>query len=315
MLRAGVHPARATGTVAAAGTLGQIVPPSIVLIVLADRLQAAYAEAQSAGGGFASDTITVADLFAGALVPGLLLAAAFVGWSLLRGGRPVAAKRPNAPLLALAPPLALIVLVLGSMLSGWATVAEAAAVGAAGALVLAALSREPFLAIFADAAREATLLTGVVFAIVIAATIFALVFRGLGGDETVRALVAAMPGGVAGAIFFTMLVVFLLGFVLEFLEISFVVVPLVAPVLLAMEGVSPIWLGVLLALNLQTSFLTPPFGVSLFYLRSVMPAEVPTMTLYRGVIPFVAIQLGVLALVALVPELATSLPEWMNRPR
>ena len=317
MLRADVPAARATGSVAAAGTLGQIVPPSIVLIVLADRMQAAYAEAQSAGGGFASDTVTVADLFAGALVPALVLVGAYTLFLMVAGRRTVVpVERPERPLRSLVGPLALVALVLGSILTGWATTGEAAAVGAVGAMLLASLQgTTAFSEVLRQAVREAGLLTGVIFAIVIAATVFALVFRGLGGDETVRAAVAAMPGGVAGAVFFTMALIFLLGFVLEFLEISFVVVPLVAPVLLAMEGVSPVWLGVLIALNLQTSFLTPPFGVSLFYLRSVMPADVPTAALYRGVVPFVLIQLAVLALVAFVPGLATALPEWINAPR
>ena len=317
MLRAGVSPSRATGSVAAAGTLGQIVPPSIVLIVLADRMQAAYAEAQSAGDGFASDTVTVADLFAGALVPALVLVGAYTLFLMVAGRRTVVpVERPERPLRSLVGPLALVALVLGSILTGWATTGEAAAVGAVGAMLLASLQgTTAFSEVLRQAVREAGLLTGVIFAIVIAATVFALVFRGLGGDETVRAVVASMPGGIAGAVFFTMALIFLLGFVLEFLEISFVVVPLVAPVLLAMEGVSPVWLGVLIALNLQTSFLTPPFGVSLFYLRSVMPADVPTAALYRGVVPFVLIQLAVLALVAFVPGLATALPEWINAPR
>ena len=318
MLRAGVAPAHATGSIAAAGTLGQIVPPSIVLIVLADRLQAAYAEAQSLDGGFASDTVTVSDLFAGALVPGLLLAACYVLWQITRGGRKgvEVLDRPTRPVPALLVPVALIVAVLGSILSGWATTGEAAAVGALGAMLVALLrTRREFATVLRGAAREATLLAGVIYAIVVAATVFALVFRGLGGDETVRSVIDRMPGGVGGAVFFTMALVFLLGFVLEFLEICFVVVPLVAPVLLAMEGVSPVWLGVLLAINLQTSFLTPPFGVSLFYLRSVMPAHVPIRALYRGVVPFVLIQLAVLALVALVPGLATALPEWINGSR
>ena len=308
MLRAGVAPARAAGTVAAAGTLGQIVPPSIVLLVLADQLGAAFSEAQTAGGGFASDTLTVADLFAGAALPGVILAMAFCALH-LAGGRVAraAVDPPPRPVASLLLPLGLVVAVLGSILSGFATAAEAASVGACGAFLMV-LARPRPVATAREALGDAVRLTGVVFAIVVGASVFALVFRALGGDDTVRALLEWMPGGAWGAVLFTMALVFLLGFVLEFLEIAFVVVPLAAPVLLAMEGVDPVWLGVLIALNLQTSFLTPPFGVALFYLRSVAPPSVTTAAIWRGVVPFVLIQLAVLLLVFLVPALATALP-------
>ena len=322
MLAAGVPAARATGTVAAAGTLGQIVPPAIVLVVLADQIAAAYQLAQTRSGGFASDTLTVGDLFAGALVPGCLLALAFVAFHVVRGhmvrghirgqadpGAPVAVEPPERPVLALAAPLVLVLAVLGSILGGLASVSEAASLGALGALVLAG-TRLPRM--LREAVLEAGRLTGIIFAIVVGASVFSLVFRGLGGDARIEAWVGDLPGGTWGALVAVLLIVFALGFVLEFIEITVVVVPLVAPALLVDPAVSPVWLGVLLALVLQTSFLTPPFGVSLFYLRSVMPADVPTAALYRGVWPFVALQLTVLLLVLLVPPLATALPAWLR---
>ena len=305
MLAAGIAPARATGTVAAAGTLGQIVPPAIVLVVLADQIAAAYSQAQTRGGGFAADTVTVGDLFAGALVPGLLLAAAYVAWQMVRGGAVVAVEPPARPGSALLAPLLLILLVLGSILLGLASVSEAASLGALGAMALAARALPATLR---PALAEAARLTAIIFAIVIGASVFSLVFRGLGGDARIEAWLAALPGGTWGALALVLATVFLLGFVLEFIEITVVIVPLVAPALLIDPAVSPVWLGILLALVLQTSFLTPPFGVALFYLRSVMPADVPTAALYRGVWPFVALQLLVVALVLAVPALATWLP-------
>ena len=305
MLAAGIAPARATGTVAAAGTLGQIVPPAIVLVVLADQIAAAYQLAQTRAGGFAADTVTVGDLFAGALLPGLMLAGLYVAWQILRGGAPAAVEPPPRPLLALAAPLVLVVAVLGSILLGLASVSEAASVGALGAMTLAGRGLPAALR---PALLEAGRLTAIIFAIVIGASAFSLVFRGLGGDARIEAWLAALPGGAWGALLLVLFLVFVLGFVLEFIEITVVVVPLVAPALLADPAVSPVWLGVLLALVLQTSFLTPPLGVALFYLRSVMPADVPTSALYRGVWPFVGLQLLMVALVLALPALATWLP-------
>ncbi len=387
MLRRGYDPALASGTIAAAGTLGQIIPPSIVLILLGDVISNAYQKAQLEQGVFAPETVSVGDLFAGALFPGLMLVGLYILWQII-----VAVTQPHkAPaipasemsnrrevwlgaLKVLPPPLLLIIAVLGSILAGVATPTEAASVGAIGALFIAGarmapkgslLSGRP--AIFTAAAsiiglmlltafldlrlgredipvietagialafllfaltpwgiiasiiqlrRERTLapildqtarVTTMVFTILIGAALFSLVFRGLGGDDTVRAALEATPGGMVGAVITVMLVMFVLGFFLDFIEITLVVVPLVGPPLLAL-GMDPILLGVMMAINLQTSFLTPPFGFALFYLRGVAPPEVSTGQIYRGAIPFIFIQLLALGLLAAFPQLATWLP-------
>jgi tripartite ATP-independent transporter DctM subunit len=320
LLRNGVSPHLASGTVAAAGTLGQIIPPSIVLIVLGDQMSNAWQKAQLDNGNFAPDTVSVADLFAGAFLPGLLLVGLYIAYQLVvaRGQTGVqdTEPNPNAPALwrVLFSPLFLIAAVLGSMLLGLATATEAASVGAVGALLLAwgRLERSQFK----DVVFESGHLTAMIFLIVIGASMFSLVFRGLGGEETITGFLSELPGGTYGALFLVMGVIFVLGFFLEFLEISFVVVPLVAPILLAMpmadgSAMSPVWLGVLIALNLQTSFLTPPFGVSLFYLRSVAPKTITTKVIYRGVTPFVALQLLALLVIAFFPSLATFLPTYL----
>jgi tripartite ATP-independent transporter DctM subunit len=320
LLRNGVSPHLASGTVAAAGTLGQIIPPSIVLIVLGDQMSNAWQKAQLDNGNFAPDTVSVADLFAGAFLPGLLLVGLYIAYQLVvaRGQAEVQdpEPNPNAPALwrVLFSPLFLIAAVLGSMLLGLATATEAASVGAVGALLLAwgRLERSQFK----DVVFESGHLTAMIFLIVIGASMFSLVFRGLGGEETITGFLSELPGGTYGALFLVMGVIFVLGFFLEFLEISFVVVPLVAPILLAMpmadgSAMSPVWLGVLIALNLQTSFLTPPFGVSLFYLRSVAPKTITTKVIYRGVTPFVALQLLALLVIAFFPSLATFLPTYL----
>ena len=317
MLRRGYDPALSAGTIAAAGTLGQIIPPSIVLVLLGDVISTAYQESQRLEGSFSVETVSVGDLFLGALLPGLLLVALFAVYlgavAVLSPQRmPAMADGEARPLgrqivKALLPPLLLIVAVLGSIIAGVATPTEAAAVGAVGALLLALAYRQFSVDMLHEVMRSTMRITSMVFLVLIGASIFSLVFRGFGGDDAVRALLSDLPGGVTGALIVVMLVMFLLGFVLDFIEITFVVVPIVGPALLAM-GVDPVWLGVLVALNLQTSFLTPPFGFSLFYLRGVAPAEVTTGVIYRGVVPFVAIQLLVLAIVALWPALATWLP-------
>jgi tripartite ATP-independent transporter DctM subunit len=208
---------------------------------------------------------------------------------------------------ALLPPLILIFAVLGSILKGLATPTEAAGVGGMGALLLALLRRELNLERLQDIMRATLRISSMVFLILIGASIFSLVFRGYGGDDGVRAILESLPGGVVGAVIVVMAVMFLLGFVLDFIEITFVVVPIVGPVLLAM-GLDPVWLGIMIAINLQTSFLTPPFGFALFYLRGVAPPTVTTAQIYRGAIPFVAIQLLALLLLAIFPELVTWLP-------
>jgi tripartite ATP-independent transporter DctM subunit len=322
MLKRNYSPSLAAGTICASGTLGQIIPPSIVLVLLGDVLSAAYQQAQLDMGVFSPDTVSVGDLFVGALIPGLLLVALYIGYmlgvALLRPeAAPAipAAERPRHDwrfwlrvVRVLLPPLGLIVAVLGSILYGIATPTEAASVGAVGALLLAATQGQLRLRTLGDVVRQTSIVTSMVFLIFIGAAIFSLVFRGFGGDEVVTHFLTNLPGGVVGAVTLVMLVMFLLGFILDFIEITFVVVPIVGPVLLAM-GLDPVWLGVMIAINLQTSFLTPPFGFSLFYLRGVAPPEVTTGQIYRGVAPFIVLQLLMLGALALFPQLATWLPK------
>ncbi|MGI9225650.1 MAG: TRAP transporter large permease [Woeseiaceae bacterium] len=318
MLRRGYSPEIATGTICASGTLGQIIPPSIILVMLGDVMTSAYQQAQLEMGIFAPKTVSVGDLFAGALLPGLLLVALYIVYlvitALLKPAVMPAYERSaddtvsvTQVLRALLPPLVLIFAVLGSILSGVATPTEAAGVGGMGALLLALMRREISLVRLKDITQATLKISSMVFLILIGASIFSLVFRGYGGDDGVHAILGALPGGVVGAVIVVMLVMFLLGFVLDFIEITFVVVPIVGPVLLAM-GLDPIWLGIMIAINLQTSFLTPPFGFALFYLRGVAPPSVTTEQIYRGVIPFVAIQIFALLLIAVFPELVTWLP-------
>jgi TRAP-type mannitol/chloroaromatic compound transport system permease large subunit len=396
MLRAGYDPKLATGTICASGTLGQIIPPSIVLVLLGDILQGAYAEAQRAVGNWAPEPVSVIDLFAGAFIPGMILVVLYMAWILIQA----VVNPASCPALlaegekiddlghrvatALVPPGILILAVLGSILAGIATPTEAAAVGCVGALLLAArapgegatpartaggwlrrLARHPVelagLAVIAQIAiasafdlrmqlevvslidalafalalvaaavlvwglatalirlwrwkiltevmHSTVKITSMVFVILLGASVFSLVFRGLGGDRLVADVLHQFPGGAFGAIAAVMVVMFVLGFFLDFIEIIFVVVPIVGPVILQMD-VHPVWLGVMIAINLQTSFLTPPFGFALFFLRGVAPPEVKTTEIYRGIIPFVVIQLVVLALVGAWPALATWLPK------
>ncbi len=393
MLKRGYSPSLASGTIAASGTLGQIIPPSIVLVILADQLSNAWQKAQLESGNFSPDTITVGDLFAGALLPGLILVQLYMLYlfiTALLAPKPVSGLKghddcdadaaiPTEQLLrALVPPIVLIILVLGTILAGVATPTEAASVGAVGSIMLGAsrlngrwqkialifgaalfslfvlaqlfdlrfgrdgLSTMDQFGIFVAIglvvvlvislgfstkalygakilrpALETTVhITTMIFVILIGATIFSLVFRGLGGDESIRDLLLGLPGGTFGALLGVMVLMFFLGFFLDFLEITFVVVPLVAPILLQMpmaDGslMNPIWLGILMAINLQTSFLTPPFGVALFYLRGVAPASVRTIDIYRGVMPFVGIQLLVLVILWKNPVLATWLPNFV----
>lgn len=370
MLARGYNARLATGTIAAAGTLGQIIPPSIVLILLADVLSNAWSEAQRAQGNFSPEPMSAGDLFAGALVPGLLLVGLYILWQVF-----VAIKDPEASpavprdsehpfdmtallklLAALLPPVALIVAVLGSILTGIATPTEAASVGAVGAILLGAARIYPqarvsvglalasigllfagtvqtlpaaqmglallFCAalmvaiwpllrdgLLKTAMQQTVRVSAMVYGILIGAALFSLVFRGLGGDAVIEEMLTSLPGGTWGAIFFVMVLMFILGFFLDFIEITFVVVPVVAPALLAMDGVhGPIWLGVLMAMNLQTSFLTPPFGFALFYLRGVADPTIKTSEIYRGVVPYIIIQLVALLAIIFAPELVTWLP-------
>ena len=318
MLRKGYSPEVSTGTICAAGTLGQIIPPSIVLVMLADVLSNAYQQAQLQMGSYSPETVSVGELFAGAMVPGLILVMAYLLYIVILARARPGLMPPDIVeedervsigrlLLLASGPLLLIVAVLGSIVKGIATPTEAAAVGAVGAMLLAQISGHLSMETLKNVVYRTTRVTAMVFMILIGASLFSLVFRGFGGDEMIADFLTALPGGVVTAMILVMLVMFLLGFVLDFIEITFVVVPIVGPVLMAM-GLNPIWLGVMIALNLQTSFLTPPFGFSLFYLRGVSPDSVPTSAIYRGVIPFIAIQLLVLGLLALWPQLVTWLP-------
>ncbi len=405
MLRAGYDPKLAAGTISASGTLGQIIPPSIVLVLLGDILQGAYAEAQRAIGNWAPEPVSVIDLFAGSFIPGMILVACYMGWivvqaivnpascpALLEDGRRASGLGRRA-VTVLLPPGLLILAVLGSILAGIATPTEAAAVGCIGALLLAAhaaqreaageaagamaeasgerppgpmrrfagrptelaglalavqvalsalfdlrIQREVVPAadavafafavaaglvllwgligairiligngVLGEVMRATARISSMVFVILLGASVFSLVFRGFGGDRLVADILGSMPGGPFAAMAAVMAVMFVLGFFLDFIEIIFVVVPIVGPIILQMD-VSPVWFGVMIAINLQTSFLTPPFGFALFYLRGVAPPEIRTLDIYRGIIPFVAIQIAVLALVAAFPALATWLP-------
>ncbi len=319
MIKRGYSSEVAAGTICASGTLGQIIPPSIILVMLGDVMTTAYQQAQLEMGVYSPKTVSVGDLFAGALIPGLMLVLLYVlyilGVAFFRPETMPAHDRGAGQrvslaqvLRALLPPLLLIFAVLGSILKGLATPTEAAGVGGMGALLLAIYRRELTLVRLTEIMRSTLSISSMVFLILIGASVFSLVFRGYGGDDGVRTVLEALPGGVIGAVLVVMLVMFLLGFVLDFIEITFVVVPIVGPVLLAM-GLDPVWLGIMIAINLQTSFLTPPFGFALFYLRGVAPPSVSTAQIYRGAVPFVAIQILALLLLAIFPDIVTWLPQ------
>ncbi len=318
MLKRGYSPEIAAGTICASGTLGQIIPPSIILVMLGDVISSAYQQAQLAQGNFSPKSVSVGDLFAGALLPGLMLVLLYILYlifvAIIRpavmpahsdGSQPRASV--GTVLRVLFAPLFLIFAVLGSILSGVATPTEAAGVGAIGAMLIALVRRSMTLSRLQEIMRSTLRISSMVFMILIGASIFSLVFRGYGGDDGVRAALESLPGGVITAMLVVMLVMFLLGFVLDFIEIIYVVVPIVGPVLLAM-GLDPVWLAIMIAVNLQTSFLTPPFGFALFYLKGVAPPSVSTTQIYRGVVPFIGLQILGLVMLAMFPELATWLP-------
>jgi tripartite ATP-independent transporter DctM subunit len=321
MLRHGYDKALAAGTVAATATLAQIFPPATVLVLLGDQLSNSYQAAQLAQGNFAPQTVSVADLFAGAIIPGLVLVLLYlfylIGVAIFFPKKsPAIAPDPDAPrgfalarrlIAVLVAPIALILAVLGSILGGVATPTEAASVGAVGAILLAAL-RSGATGLLRPVMVRTTQITSMIFVILIGATLFSLVFRGLGGDTMVERALTNLPGGVAGATLAVMAALFLLGFVMDAFEIIFVVVPIVAPVLLKMPGVDPVWLGIMMAVNLQTSYMHPPLGPTLFYLRGVAPPEVTTRHIYLGIIPYVLIQLAMLVTLWFLPALATWLP-------
>lgn len=318
MLKRGYSASQATGLIAATGTLGQIIPPSIALVLLGDTLSSAYQQAQLNMGIFTPKTISIGDLFVGALIPGLLLVIFYCVYLVIfsrpaeidyepqRAGR-ASLSRAMKNLL---PPVFLIVTVLGSILTGIATPTEAAGVGAFGATALAAIKGQLNCTKLREVSLSTMQVTSMVFLILIGASVFSLVFRGFGGEEIVEHFFTNLPGGIIGATLLVMVVIFLLGFILDFIEITFVVVPIVAPVLLAM-GLDPVWLGIMIAINLQTSFLTPPFGFALFYLRGVAPVSVETSDMYRGVLPFIALQLMLMLMLSIWPQLATWLPALM----
>ena len=324
MLRRGYGAPIACGSICAAGTLGQIIPPSIVLILLGDQISAAYQQAQLSAGNFAPEPVSVADLFIGALIPGLALVALYIVWQFIYANL-YPHRMPSVPaeeragisrsemtgrvFKVLLPPLLLIVLVLGSILVGVATPTEAAGVGAMGSLGLAAARRQLTRNNLRDVMRSTAKVSSMVFVILIGAQLFSLVFRGFHGDEIVGDFLRGLPGGVFTAMLLTMALMFVLGFFLDFIEIVFVVVPIIGPAILMNEGISPVWFAIMIAVNIQTSFLTPPFGFALFYLRGVAPPEVKTTDIYRGVVPFVAMQLLMLVILASFPAMATWLPK------
>jgi tripartite ATP-independent transporter DctM subunit len=326
MVRHGYDPRLAAGTVAATSTLAQIFPPATVLVLLGDQINTAYQSAQLAKGVFAPETVSIADLFAGAIVPGFALVGFYVlylvAMAVLRPqSSPAVPPQPGAPAgLALArrlvevlvAPVLLILIVLGSILGGLATPTESASLGAVGAIVLALVKNRAHgnfrSTVLVPVMAKTTHITTMIFTILIGATFFSLVFRGLGGDDMVHRALDNLPGGPAGAILAVMIAMFLLGFVMDAFEIIFVVVPIVAPALLKMEGIDPVWLGIMMAVNLQTSYMHPPLGPTLFYLRGVAPPEITTKHIYVGIIPFVLIQLAALLVLWFWPELATWLP-------
>jgi len=381
MLKKGYSPALASGAIAASGTLGQIIPPSIVLVLLGDQLSSAWQTAQLEMGNWAPEPLSVGDLFAGALIPGMALVGLYILYQLgVAFFRPDLSPpvRPNDDqdpvstarlLAAFLPPIFLIVSVLGSIISGIATPTEAAAVGAVGAILLAGYKLNPHKsrpilaaalslagliiltnlfdlrtnrddvpladtigfglalmltgcvlwgiitalfraygeAILQHVMQSTTRITAMIFMILIGAAMFSLVFKGFEGDVFIHDFLSNLPGGKLSALILVMLVMFVLGFFLDFIEITFVVVPIVAPVLLMMD-INPIWLGIMMAMNLQTSFLTPPFGFALFYLRGVAPPSVSTAQIYRGALPYVLIQILMLIILWHVPEMTTWLP-------
>ena len=318
MMRAGYDQKIATGTICAAGTLGQIIPPSIVLVLLATILQGANEEAALLRGELAPDPVTAIDLFAGALMPGLMLVAMFVVFIYFYARifpttcPPIKTSKSRKQIYmdafkSVFPPIILIVLVLGSILFGVATPTESASVGAIGAAIIAFTKGELTFQNIKETSLGTVKLSSFVFVILIGASMFSLVFRGFGGDEMIEHFLGNLPGGLYGALIVVMIAIFLLGFFLDYIEIIFVIVPLVGPILIA-YGADPLWLGILISLNLQTSFLTPPFGFSLFFLRGVAPKEIQTKNIYRGVMPYIAIQVLAIFVVGFFPSIATWLP-------
>lgn len=318
MLSRQYDPSLSAGTICATGTLGQIIPPSIALVILGDVLSAAYQQSQLSIGNFSARTVSVGDLFMGALIPGIILVFCYALYVIVRAylspqmapsqDTKIIEGRWKIMLTSLLPPFVLIISVLGSILLGIATPTEAAGVGALGAIFLALSKRSLNRKNISEAVETTTEITAMVFMILLGSSIFSLVFRGFGGDDLITGIFTELPGGAFGAVLVVMIIIFLLGFILDFIQITLVVVPIVGPALL-MLGVDPIWLGIMIAINLQTSFLTPPFGFALFYLRGVAPDNLATRDIYRGVVPFICIQIGLLIALAIFPQLVTALPQ------
>ena len=306
MLKQGYDKDFAAGLVASTGTLGQIIPPSIALVLLGDVMSNAYQRAQNNMGIFSQETVSVGDLFVGAIVPGIMIVVGYLIYTVLVNRKkefaPIREIEGEANILkTLLPPAILIFVVLGSIIAGIATPTEAAGVGAFGALIIAGLNGSANMELLKVTSYKAATVTTMIFSILIGASIFSLIFRGVGGDLLVDQIFEMMPGGKYTALFFILFAIFLFGFILDFIEICYVIIPLVAPPLLMM-GFDPVWLGILMAINLQTSFLTPPFGFSLFYLRGVADESIKTIDIYKGVVPFILIQLAVLLIVIIFPS-------------
>jgi tripartite ATP-independent transporter DctM subunit len=310
-----------TGIICASGTLGQIIPPSIVLVMLGDVISSSYQYTQMNLGNYSPRTVSVGDLFAGALIPGVFLVLFYISYILLisyidpksapkNKESDIDPESTKKIISSLLPPLGLMVLVLGSILLGMATPTEASGIGAFGALIISYTRKTLNKKIVLEISNSTLKITGMVFFILISASVFSLVFRGFSGDELVHNFLTGLPGDKVSAMIITMIVIFVLGFILDFIEITFVVIPIVAPILLGM-GFDPVWLGIMIAINLQTSFLTPPFGFALFYLRGVAPDTVKTQQIYKGVIPFVLIQIIMLVVLSIYPEIVTFLPDYI----
>ena len=306
----------ATGTILASGTLGQIIPPSIILILLGDVISSSYQEAQNMLGIFSQESVSVGDLFAGAIFPGLILVGFYIMYiiylsnfrlDLIPENKERKSFNFKEIILSLFSPIFLILVVLGSIIFGVATPTEASSFGAIGATILAMINKKLNFCILKDVLIQASKITSMIFVLLIGATIFSLVFRGLEGDIFINNALSGLPGDVYTKLAIVMFAIFLLGFILDFIEITYVVIPVVAPILLSM-GIDPIWLGILIAINLQTSFLTPPFGFAIFYLKSVIPKNIDTVEIYKGVIPFIVIQIITITIIIIIPEITTWLP-------
>ena len=308
LINQGYEKSFSSGLVASTGTLGQIIPPSIALVLLGDVMSTAHTSAQISMREYSQQTVTVGDLFVGAIVPGIMICFGYLIYTIYKNknNQDIKDYSDEPPIQrielfkTLALPVFLILLVLGSIFAGIATPTEASAIGAFGALIIALVNGKINLNFLKETSEKTAVISTMIFTILIGASIFSLIFRGVGGDELINLIFSSIPGGSYTALIFVLFVIFILGFILDFIEICYVIVPLIAPPLLMM-GFDPVWLAILFAINLQTSFLTPPFGFSLFYLRGVADESIQTSEIYSGVIPFILIQLLVLLIVLIFP--------------